>query len=287
VSVGTSLSGRELTSFDKSIITSSTALFALIASPLSSILADAYGRRRVILLADFLFMLGAVAQAGSFTVSSMVLGRSIVGAGVGAASFVTPMYIAELAPAKHRGRLVTMNNLAVTFGQVVAYVTGWVFTEFGDPLTGWRWLVGLGAVPAALQCGLLILMPETPRWLVKAGQSSAARRVIQRTLGCESSKDSSLKAILADIQAEVRQEEQSRLLISGGKEDRTWLVTVRELLTVPKHRRALTIACLLQGLQQLCGFVSDLPAPQLDHLLTDAELVDVFLSHYIHASWLL
>lgn len=259
VSIGTSLSGKELTSFDKSIITSSTALFALIASPLSSVLADAYGRKRVILLADVLFILGAITQAGSYTVSSMVLGRSIVGAGVGAASFVTPMYIAELAPAAHRGRLITMNNLAITFGQVVAYVIGYMFTELGDPLTGWRWIVGLGAFPAAVQCVLLLFMPETPRWLVKAGKSSVARHVIKKTLACESSKSSAVRAVLTDIQTEVREEQQSRLLTRGGKEDQSWLLDVRELVLVPKHRRALTIACLLQGLQQLCGFVSQQP----------------------------
>ncbi|KAI1851659.1 hypothetical protein JX265_010742 [Neoarthrinium moseri] len=256
VSIGTSLSGRELTSFDKSIITSSTSLFALIASPLSSILADALGRKPVILLADALFIVGAVVQGGSYTVSSMVLGRSIVGAGVGAASFVTPMYIAELAPAAHRGRLVTMNNLAITLGQVVAYVIGWMFSELVDPATGWRWMVGLGALPAAVQCVLIVFMPETPRWLVKAGKSSAAKRVIRQTLASSSSSNEA-DHIVTDIQNEVRAEEESRRLSRGGaKDNQGWLSTWRELIAVPKHRRALAIACLLQGLQQLCGFNS-------------------------------
>lgn len=283
VSVGTSLSGKELTSLDKSIITSSTALFALVASPLSSILADAYGRKRVILLADMLFILGAIIQAGSYTVSSMVLGRSIVGAGVGAASFVTPMYIAELAPAAHRGRLITMNNLAITFGQVVAYVIGWLFTEFGDPLTGWRWIVGLGAVPAAIQCALFVFMPETPRWLVKAGKSSTARQVLKKTLACKSSKSEAVRAVLTDIQTEVREEQQTRLLSRGGKEDQSWLVGIRELVTVPRHRRALTIACLLQGLQQLCGFVGLCHMVCSNIPLTHAEFLDVLLGYYFYA----
>ncbi|KAH8197890.1 hypothetical protein TruAng_007942 [Truncatella angustata] len=237
VSIDASL-GKELTSFDKSIITASTALFALIASPLASILADVFGRKQVILLADILFILGAIAQAGSYSVSSMVLGRSIVGAAVGAASFVTPMYIAELAPAEHRGRLVTMNNMAITFGQVVAYVTGWMLTELGDPSTGWRWLVGLGAVPAGVQCFLLLFMPETPRWLVKAGKSSTALKVIQKTLASDSLRSSQVKAILADIQTEVRDEEQGRLLLGGGKENQSWLLGLRGLIS------------------QLCGFNS-------------------------------
>lgn len=119
VSIGTSLSGRVLDSLDKSAITSCTALFALVASPLSSILADYFGRKPVILLSDLLFVFGTVAQALSYTVPEMVLGRSMVGAAVGAASFVTPLYIAELAPPAYRGMLVTMNVLSITLGQVV------------------------------------------------------------------------------------------------------------------------------------------------------------------------
>ncbi|KAI0137243.1 general substrate transporter [Xylariales sp. AK1849] len=256
VSLGTSLSERELTSFDKSIITSSTALFALIASPLSSVLADAFGRKRVILLADILFIIGAVVQGWSGTVSTMVIGRAVVGAAVGAASFVTPMYIAELAPAAYRGRLVTTNVLAVTLGQVIAYVIGWAFAEHGDPRIGWRWMVGLGALPAVLQCSLIFFMPETPRWLVKAGKSSAARQVIQKTLAPNSSALGLVDGVLKDIQLEVREEEQSRLITGNGAKGDSWLVGWHELIAIPKHRRALTIACLLQGLQQLCGFNS-------------------------------
>ncbi|KAI5925918.1 myo-inositol transporter 1 [Camillea tinctor] len=257
VSIGTSLSGRELTSLDKSVVTSCTSLFALVASPLASLLADGFGRRPVILLADLLFVVGALVQSFSASVSYMVLGRSIVGAGVGAASFVTPLYvclittIAELAPAAHRGRLVTMNNLSITFGQVVAYIIGWIFTEVSDPSTGWRWLVGLGAVPAFLQCALLIFMPETPRWLVKAGKSSEAWSIIQKTQGAGLAAGHVVDAILKDIEIEVREEHSS-----GGKNSNSWRTTWKELLAVPKNRRALTIACSLQALQQLCGFNS-------------------------------
>ncbi|KAI0602439.1 myo-inositol transporter 1 [Biscogniauxia sp. FL1348] len=246
VSIGTSLSGRELTSLDKSVVTSCTSLFALVASPLSSIFADSFGRKPVILLADVLFVFGALIQSFSSSVSYMVLGRSIVGAGVGAASF-----IAELAPAAHRGRLVTMNNLSVTFGQVVAYIIGWIFTEVSDPATGWRWLVGLGVVPALLQCALLLFMPETPRWLVKVGKSSQAWTIIQKTQGAGLAADHEVDSILKDIEIEVREERSA-----GGKNSDSWRTAWKELLAVPRNRRALTIACSLQALQQLCGFNS-------------------------------
>ncbi|KAI1083723.1 general substrate transporter [Whalleya microplaca] len=257
VSIGTSLSGKALNSFDKSIITSCTSLFALVASPISSILADNFGRKPVILLADLLFIFGAVVQALSVTVSQMVLGRSVVGAAVGAASFVTPLYIAELAPAAHRGRLVTMNSISVTLGQVVAYVIGWIFAEHGDPSTGWKWMVGLGGIPAIVQCVLLLFMPETPRWLVKYGKSTDARRVIQKTLGSDATSRELVDSVLRDIEVEVREEQDAARFAAGGaKSSNAWTYGWRELLTKAKNRRALTITCMLQGLQQLCGFNS-------------------------------
>ncbi|KAL1884380.1 hypothetical protein VTK73DRAFT_74 [Phialemonium thermophilum] len=258
VSIDKSLSGRELTSLNKSIITSATALFALFVSPFSSFIADSLGRRRVLLLADFLFGLGAVLQALSTTVTGMVVGRAAVGAAVGAASFVTPLYIAELAPARHRGLLVTINVLFVTFGQVVAYVSGWAFSEYGSKATGWRWLVGLGAVPAAVQNLLVLFMPESPRWLVKVGLSSEARLVIGQVAGGGRNVARLVEATLDSIEAEVREEEEARRLSrSHASDDRWgWTAPLRELLATRKNRRALAIACLLQGLQQLCGFNS-------------------------------
>ncbi|KXJ96592.1 and other transporter-domain-containing protein [Microdochium bolleyi] len=291
VSISTSLSHRALTALDKSLITSATALLGLLASPLSSILADRHGRRPVILLADMAFVLGALFQACAATVPQMIVGRAVVGAAVGMSSFATPLYIAELAPARHRGRLVTLNVLCITLGQVVAYVVGWVFAEYWDgpdggvgggyteeagSTTGWRWMVGLGAVPAVVQ-GVLLLcwMPETPRWLVKAGRVDDAADVILKTLGVsEGAEDDELddkeeeaRLSLAAIEEEVMAEAEERAKLSrqraggqaeGDSEDSysVLLAGWRELFGVPKNRRALTIACLLQGLQQLCGFNS-------------------------------
>ncbi|GAP87848.1 putative myo-inositol transporter 1 [Rosellinia necatrix] len=263
VSIGTSLSGRELTSLDKSIITSSTSLFALVASPLSSVLADRLGRKPVILVADVLFVLGALIQASSASVALMVLGRSVVGLAIGAASFVTPLYLAELAPARRRGMVVTMNVLSITLGQAVAYVVGWLFAAHGDPAAGWRLMVGVGALPALLQCLLLFFMPETPRWLVRAGRSGEARAIIRKTAGEDPVALRMVDSVLKDIEIEVREEEEEEEEEDGvnlgngdGRNRRNWPKGWEELLFVPKNRRALTIACLLQGLQQLCGFNS-------------------------------
>ncbi|PHH88587.1 hypothetical protein CDD83_7342 [Cordyceps sp. RAO-2017] len=254
VSTGTSLSGRLLTSMDKSIITSSTSLFALAASPLSSVLADRLGRKRVILFADVLFTAGALVQAFCSTVPLMVVGRCIVGAGVGAASFVTPLYMAEIAPASHRGRLVTTNVLFVTLGQVVAYLVGWAFASLAAPETGWRWMVGLGAFPGAAQAVLVAFMPETPRWLVRACRSADAQHIIRRVGGGDGPASMrTAQAVVKEIEAEVREEDEARRLRRGRF---PWLDVWRELISEGRNRRALAIACLLQGLQQLCGFNS-------------------------------
>ncbi|KAI1318731.1 myo-inositol transporter 1 [Xylariaceae sp. FL0255] len=187
----------------------------------------------------------------------MVLGRSIVGLAVGAASFVTPLYLAELAPAAHRGMVVTMNVLSITFGQVVAYIVGWICAEKVDPAMGWRVMVGLGAVPAILQFVSLLFMPETPRWLVKAKRSSEARAVIRKISGSDPISVRVGDNILKDIEIEIRdEEERTSFEVPAGRDSHSWFKGLRELIHVPKNRRALTIACLLQGLQQLCGFNS-------------------------------
>jgi SP family myo-inositol transporter-like MFS transporter 13 len=224
------------------------------------------GRKRVVLLADIAFILGAVVQAATSSVVGMIAGRSIVGLAVGAGSFVAPLYIAELAPAPFRGRLVTLNILFVTLGQVVAYIVGWAFVEWGNENTGWRWMVGLGALPAAVQCWVMLVMPETPRWLVQVGRHDEARSVLNKVFGAGIEIQRMVDHVLKGIENEVREEEEAkrgRLRGQSKKGTTNWLTgskdNWKELFRVGGNRRALTIACLLQGLQQLCGFVRKEP----------------------------
>lgn len=273
VSINNSL-GHPLTTLDKSLITSATALFALLISPVSGILADVLGRKQVILLADVAFTIGAGLQAITTSVGGMIVGRSIVGVAVGAGSFVAPLYIAELAPAAFRGRLMTMNILFITLGQVIAYVVGWLFVELGDRETGWRWIVGLGMAPAVVQAVIMISMPETPRWLVMKERSAEAERVLTKVFGSSLDVERIVSRILKGIENEVREEQQAkagRTRSQDGVEDQSWLAKSNwaELFSVPGNRRALTIACLLQGLQQLCGFVGPLQAPETIYQATN------------------
>ncbi|KAF2127157.1 general substrate transporter [Dothidotthia symphoricarpi CBS 119687] len=262
ISAGVSdLSNRPLTTLDKSLITSCTSFFALLASPLTGILADTYGRKTVILAADILFVVGALWQACTSSVAGMIAGRSIVGAAVGSASFVVPLYISEVAPSPFRGRLVTVSSLFITAGQVVAYVIGWVFSAQAG---GWRWIVGLGALPAAVQFCMLFAMPETPRYLVKVGRREKARQVLKRVYGDGEGIEGLVTQVLRRVEKEILEEEDiSRSSSSSTAEKNTWKAklarindTFTHLTSVEGNRRALVIACMLQGFQQLCGFNS-------------------------------
>ena len=166
-------------------------------------------------------------------------------------------YISELAPSSCRGRLVTLNVLLVTAGQVVSYTVGWLLSTRAH---GWRWMVGLGAAPAVLQFGLLLFLPETPRWLFQNGHPGPARTVLGRIYsGSDSMMEEVMRAMEQEIVEEAAVQRPSYQSSSKDSVSRGWIQsrwrTLAELVRNGGNRRALTIACLLQGLQQLCGFV--------------------------------
>lgn len=250
--------GHPLTTVDKSLITSCTSLGALVASPVAGILADKFGRKAIILVADLLFVVGALWQAVSGSITEMIVGRTIVGLAVGGASLVTPLFISELSPSAFRGKLVTLSILFITCGQVVAYFFGYVLSLQQG---GWRWMVGLGAVPAFVQLVLMAFLPESPRWLFRAGKTQEARKVLQRVYA--EGKDAIVEGVLRAIRIGISEEELANDDVSIAETGNIFQVQLArmrnrsaELFRVGGNRRALTIACLLQGLQQLCGFVS-------------------------------
>ena len=254
VSVGSDLSGRNLTTLDKGLITSSVSAFALVASPIAGLLADRIGRKNIIIFSDVLFVVGALWQAATGSVWAMILGRSIVGFAIGGASLITPLYISELAPSHIRGRLVTVSLLFITGGQVVAYVVGWLFSSQPG---GWRWMVGLGAAPAVLQVAMLVFMPETPRYLCKINKEREAKAVLMKVYrGISPSTNKIVNDIVRAINREITDEQEARMHSSKTTPSTLLPPTLHSLLFHLPHRRALTITCMLQGLQQLCGFNS-------------------------------
>jgi SP family myo-inositol transporter-like MFS transporter 13 len=192
----------------------------------------------------------------------MIVGRSIVGAAVGSASFVVPLYISELSPSPFRGRLVVVSTLFITGGQVIAYIVGWLFSE---RLHGWRWMVGLGAVPATVQFVVMCFLPETPRYLVKAGRRQQALQVLSRVYGGLAESDGKLvNAVLKKVEREIEEEEDTAGLRGApGIAKSGWKAKAErvqdnfaQLTIIGGNRRSLVIACMLQGFQQLCGFNS-------------------------------
>ncbi|KAL1999366.1 hypothetical protein VTN02DRAFT_4611 [Thermoascus thermophilus] len=156
-----------------------------------------------------------------------------------------------------RGRLVTILSLFITGGQVVAYVVGWLFSSVSG---GWRWMVGLGALPAFFQLAILALLPETPRWLVQAGYEVEAKKVLGKVYGSGLDSERIAERIFRDIEREVADEEEEMGSNKPSGSGTGWfdqaVHRVSELFRVGGNRRALTIAMMLQGLQQLCGFNS-------------------------------
>lgn len=166
-------------------------------------------------------------------------------------------YISELAPSHARGRLVTILSLLITGGQVVAYIAGWLFSTLPG---GWRWIVGLGAAPAVFQFTLLFVLPETPRWLVQAGREVEAQNVLGKIYQSHLGNGVLARQVLRDIQQEVAEEEEEVGNNKPADGSMQWLHSVSQrasdLFRVGGNRRALTIAAMLQSIQQLCGFNS-------------------------------
>ncbi|KZT36909.1 sugar transporter [Sistotremastrum suecicum HHB10207 ss-3] len=234
--------GSQLSSLQKELITSATTLGALVGSLISGILSDYSGRKPVISLADLIFIIGAIAQSLSHTVRAMIAGRFLIGLGVGLASCIAPLYIQELSPTSLRGRMVVLTVVAITGGQVVAYAIGAAFENMRG---GWRWMVGLGAVPAALQLVFLVFLPESPRILIRKGRMDKARNVLGRIYAFASEDQVLMKVEV--LRAAVLQSIQI-------SENTTLLQRIRSMVIEPVNRRALIIACGLQAFQQVSGF---------------------------------
>lgn len=159
----------ELSDFEQEMVVSATVLGALISSLVSGSLCDHYGRRPVVLGSGILFIVGAITMALSPSFFVLITGRFIIGLGVGSASMNMPLIISEIAEKSVRGMLVTCVNVAITFGQFAACV---VAGALSGVESGWRYMLGLAAVPAVIQFVGFLFMPESPRYLVAAGQVS-------------------------------------------------------------------------------------------------------------------
>ncbi|CAE6470247.1 unnamed protein product [Rhizoctonia solani] len=242
VTIGSDLGPEQLSNTQKELITSATTLGALLGGLAAGMISDFVGRKPVLAAANVVFIGGAIAQAVCHTVAAMIGGRFLIGIGVGLAACMAPLFIAELSPTKLRGRLVTVNVVFITAGQVIAYGIG---AAFESSPGGWRWMVGLGAVPAGLQLIMLPFLPESPRILVRGGKLEEAEKNMAKIYAHATPEQVAQKVKL------LRASVQESIDIQNST---TFLERFRSIITVPVNRRALIVACGLQGFQQLCGF---------------------------------
>ena len=171
----------------------------------------------------------------------MVVGRLIIGFGVGAASMIAPAYIAEVAPRRFRGRLVVIDVLCITGGQLLAYGIDAAFYNVNQ---GWRFMVGLAGVPAVVLFCLLPWLPESPRHLIRVGRIEEATRVIEATF-----PNGTDEQVARKIDLMVK----TNATALNGTGTGTYRETFRRLYYTPSSLRALCVACGLMSMQQFSG----------------------------------
>lgn len=244
VNIGTDLSNKILTTGEKEFITSATSLGALIGALGGGILANIIGRKKVLLGSNVVFVVGTIVQLAAHTVWTMIVGRFILGIGVGVASLISPLMLSELAPSKYRGRLIVTNCMFITGGQLVAYFINWGLTGVNN---GWRVSVGLCMVPPVIQFVLFCFLPDTPRYYIMSGKIDVARKVLKKTHNNPS--NAFVNATISDMIA-------SNSTVPGGNPLSQAWKSIKIIHTNAANFRALILACGLQGIQQFTGFNS-------------------------------
>lgn len=214
------------TNLETEIAASSLLVGCVVGASMAGVLSDRFGRRMVLLLSAIIFALSSVATAVPNSLLQFCLARLVAGTAIGIASMVSPMYIAEASPPGIRGRLVSMNQLAIVLGILVSYLAGWGLSGLGDE--SWRWMFAAAVIPSLFFCGALLTVPESPRWLVKENRNEDALDVLNR-VGEPASRLGEIRAALAEEQGSMRQ------------------------LFQPGMRRPLLVGVTLAILQQITG----------------------------------
>lgn len=201
----------------------------MFGAGMAGAISDRIGRRRFMLVSAVLFFVSALGCAIPQNLVQFLIFRFIGGLAIGSASIVSPLYISEIAPPGIRGALVSVNQLAIVTGILLAYFANWVLIGAGP--SNWRWMFATGAAPAILFFVLVLKVPESPRWLVKQGREDEALAVLTRINPAE---------VAAGEVRTIRE----TLALEGG--------SIAELFK-PGFRRALFIGIVLAVFQQITG----------------------------------
>ena len=189
------------------VVTSIALAGAAAGASVAGLLADRFGRRPILIATATVFVAGSVVSALASDLVMLLGGRLLVGIGIGGASMLTPLYLAEIAPARERGALVSFNQLALTLGILASYLIGYALAASSS----WRWMLGLGAVPGVILAVGMLLLPETPRWLAGQGYVDQARIALARLRGQGVDLESEMKALRADLSKKAQSLPRSRL----------------------------------------------------------------------------
>lgn len=224
-----------LTPAQEGLAGASALLGCIPGAMFAGFLSDRFGRRKMLFLCAILFALSGLLSAIPRTFDQFLWARIIGGLGIGASSMICPVYIAEIAPEKWRGRLGTLFQLGIVTGIFITLFINKVIQGMGNETWntdyGWRWMLGMEVVPAVAFIGLLFAVPESPRWLAQKGRESEAELVLERAGGVEHAA----KEMVAIREANLKEEGNFSELFTGV------------------YFRPLLLAVLLAIFQQFCG----------------------------------
>lgn len=218
-------------------IVSTAIAGAIVGAALGGWMSDHFGRRKTLMQADLVFLLGAILMAAAPIPAILIMGRICVGLGIGMASMTSPLYISEASPTKVRGAIVSTNGLLITGGQFLSYCINLAFTK--APGT-WRWMLGIAAVPAIIQFFLMFYLPESPRWLYRKKREAEAIAIMKMIHPPE------------DIENEIQELKQSveeEIELHGPSQK----IQFSQLWKVKEVRYALIAGCGIQIFQQFVG----------------------------------
>jgi MFS transporter, SP family, arabinose:H+ symporter len=218
-----------LSEFQTEFAASSLLVGCVVGASIAGVLSDRLGRRRILIFSALLFGASAIGAALPRDMTQFAAARFMGGIAIGVASVLAPLYIAEVAPPAIRGRLVSLNQMAIVSGILVAYFVNWLLAALGP--SSWRWMFATAAVPSVLFFVALLFVPESPRWLAEQSRAGEAFRVLARVGGRDHAT-----AELKEIETAIAEE-------TG---------TLAELFR-PGLRRALLIGVVLAVLQQITG----------------------------------
>ncbi|CAL1385981.1 unnamed protein product [Linum trigynum] len=213
---------------------------AIVGAALGGFLSDSLGRRKSILGADIVFFAGAIVMAAAPNPWIIIIGRLLVGLGVGMASMTAPLYISEASPARIRGALVSTNGLLITGGQFMAYLINLAFTK--APGT-WRWMLGVAGLPALIQFVLMMSLPESPRWLYSRNKVDEAKSILEKIYSPDE-----VEAEMALLKASIESEKADEAAIGE-----TMLSKLKNAFKNPVVRRGLYAGITVQVAQQFVG----------------------------------